>query len=272
MAATNVQFLSDESKSQEKVYVPRAIGNGSPIGDPFTENAEIFPAGSEYTNLSSYVKYIKGADMEWHATTGAAGAGYAATSSTTSTIGTGSKSFTTQAGLAYEVGQRVRVSFNTTNYEEGVVTSYSGTTLVFTSDLTVGSGSHSSWTIGLAGNPGVTNFPIVLLPGQSFIVPAAMQIVSVKEQHDTAASIATKLMVRKCTGTTAPAAGTALLTDNTNTGLDVNGLAANTVTAGTLTGTTANLQFADGDRIAVTLSSAGTNLAGCTVTVYVTYL
>src|SRR5207253_458326 len=62
---------------------------------------------------------------------GATGSGYFATSASSVTIGTGSKSFTTQSGLAYSVGARARVS-NTgtpTNYMEGIVTTYSGTTL-----------------------------------------------------------------------------------------------------------------------------------------------
>lgn len=65
--------------------------------------------------------------------TGATGPGYAATSTTSIAIASsGSKAFTTQSGLAYSAGARVRVSdaaAPSTNYMEGVVTSYSGTTL-----------------------------------------------------------------------------------------------------------------------------------------------
>lgn len=91
---------------------------------------------------------------------GNTGPGYAATSTSSVAIASsGSKTFTTQAGLAYAAGIRVRVadtSAPSTNYMEGVVTSYSGTTLIFTADLSAGSGTISSWTINAAGDKGTT--------------------------------------------------------------------------------------------------------------------
>lgn len=87
--------------------------------------------------------------------TGATGAGYGGTSTTSLTIGTGSKAFTTQAGLAYTNGARVRASSaaNTSNWMEGVAT-YSGTTLTMTSDKTNGSGTLADWNLNLVGQPG----------------------------------------------------------------------------------------------------------------------
>ncbi len=87
---------------------------------------------------------------------GAAGAGYGGTSTTSRTITTGSASFTTQAGLAYVAGQRVRVANSVTNYVEGLVTSYTGTTLTVLVDAIAGAGTFASWNIGVAGNPGAT--------------------------------------------------------------------------------------------------------------------
>ena len=60
-----------------------------------------------------------------------AGEGYGGTSTTSLAIGTGSKAFTTQSGLAYQVGNYVRASSAASgvNYMEGNVTAYSGTTL-----------------------------------------------------------------------------------------------------------------------------------------------
>ena len=91
-------------------------------------------------------------------TTGAAGAGYYATSTTSLAIGTGSKAFTTQSGLAYSVGARVRASSaaDTSNYMEGLVTSYSGTTLTVNVTRTSGSGTLADWNINLAGDVGAT--------------------------------------------------------------------------------------------------------------------
>jgi hypothetical protein len=90
--------------------------------------------------------------------TGDTGPGYAATSSSSQTIGnSGTKTFTTQAGLAYSAGARVRASdasSPSTNWMEGVVSSYSGTTLAFTADKSAGSGTLTDWKINLAGEPG----------------------------------------------------------------------------------------------------------------------
>lgn len=91
--------------------------------------------------------------------TGATGPSYQATSTTSLTIGTGSKSFTTQASRGYTVGQRLRASSSasTSNYMEGVVTSYSSTTLVLNVDRTGGSGTIASWNINITGDAGPAN-------------------------------------------------------------------------------------------------------------------
>lgn len=89
--------------------------------------------------------------------TGAAGPGYAATSTTSVTVGTGSQTFTTQSGLAYSVGARVRAtSTGTGAYVEGLVTSYSGTSLVINVDTVSGSGAHTDWNLNVSGNVGQT--------------------------------------------------------------------------------------------------------------------
>jgi hypothetical protein len=89
-------------------------------------------------------------------TNGTNGAGYGGTSTTSLSVGTGSKSFTTQAGLAYVPGSRARAASNAapaTNWMEGVVSSYSGTTLVLAVDLIGGSGTHADWNLSIAGQP-----------------------------------------------------------------------------------------------------------------------
>lgn len=87
---------------------------------------------------------------------GNTGAGYTATSISSNALGTGSKTFTTQTNLAYTSGARVRLSHSSTEFMEGVVSSYSGTTLIFTSDYVIGTGTFTSWNINLAGDPGST--------------------------------------------------------------------------------------------------------------------
>jgi hypothetical protein len=94
--------------------------------------------------------------------TGPTGIGYAGLTSSTSTlIGTGSRTFTTNladTATAITVGNRVRIAYTITptNYVEGIITAFSGTTLVMTSDATGGSGTYTSWNITVTGNVGAT--------------------------------------------------------------------------------------------------------------------
>lgn len=80
--------------------------------------------------------------------------GYTATSTTSLAIATGSKTFTTQSGLPYVAGDRVRATytFDPSQFMEGAVTSYSGTTLVVNVDTIGTTGTIASWDINLAGS------------------------------------------------------------------------------------------------------------------------
>lgn len=88
---------------------------------------------------------------------GVVGPGYGGTSTTSLAVATGTKIFTTQAGLGYVVGQRARASSaaNSANFMEGRVASYVGTSLTLTVDIIGGSGTFADWAIGLAGERGV---------------------------------------------------------------------------------------------------------------------
>lgn len=77
------------------------------------------------------------------------------TSSTSTTIGTGSKSFTmVQANLAFGIGNHVRIA-NTSNptsyYMSGIITAYNKTTKVLTVNVLTktGTATLSAWTIAL---------------------------------------------------------------------------------------------------------------------------
>lgn len=87
--------------------------------------------------------------------TGPTGAGYGGTSTTSLLIAVASKVFTTQAGLAYTNGARVRASSaaNTANWMEGLAT-YSGTTLTIAVDKISGSGTLADWNLNVVGQPG----------------------------------------------------------------------------------------------------------------------
>lgn len=80
-------------------------------------------------------------------------------STTSLTIGTGSKTLTTQSGLGYRIGVTIYVSDPDGNQMWGPVTAYSGTTLTFDSIGVQGSGSGTSWTIGPALVSGVRANP-----------------------------------------------------------------------------------------------------------------
>ncbi|WP_224741635.1 pyocin knob domain-containing protein [Bradyrhizobium sp. 2S1] len=86
---------------------------------------------------------------------GIQGAGYGGTSTTSLTIGAGAQAFTTQAGLAYQNGARVRATStaNPSNWMEGLA-SYAGTILTITVDKTNGAGTIASWNFNIVGQPG----------------------------------------------------------------------------------------------------------------------
>ncbi|MCS3895581.1 hypothetical protein M2171_004714 [Bradyrhizobium japonicum USDA 38] len=119
--------------------------------------------GSSYMCLTSHTSGTFATDLaagKWglvsqKGTDGTSAPTYGGTSTTSLAIGAGSKVFTTQAGLAYQNGARVRASSaaNTANWMEGLVT-YSGTTLTMTSDKTGGSGTLADWNFNVVGQPG----------------------------------------------------------------------------------------------------------------------
>jgi hypothetical protein len=85
--------------------------------------------------------------------------GYVLTSDTSIAIGTGSKVFTTQAGLPILPGARMRAASRAnpdTHWLDGIVTAYSGTSLtilVVTGEF-AGSGSRADWNLNLSGARG----------------------------------------------------------------------------------------------------------------------
>lgn len=90
-------------------------------------------------------------------TNAAASAAKMSGSSTTSTlIATGSKSFTTQSGKFFDVGNWLLIASDAdeTNYMHGQVTAYSGTSLTVNVTNIGGSGTFTDWVITLSGTQG----------------------------------------------------------------------------------------------------------------------
>lgn len=151
----------------------------------------------------------------------------------------------------------------TSNYSEYVATS--GTVYIADADALKVGGNIVPQTLDITYTPTTTGTSVV---SQAFFTATrAYQVTACSEVHTTAGTdgSAVNLLVEKDTGTTAPGSGTGLLTNNTNAGFNAKGT-ANTVQTGTLTATTASLQLAAGDRLAVKVSGTATALAGVNIT------
>src|SRR5215470_12994269 len=132
-SATAAYFANDIVSQDGSSYVARVDNTGQPV-----------------TNAAVWALLAAKGDT---GAQGPQGASYAATSTTSLTIGMGPQTFATQAGLAYSAGARARAS-NGVNYMEGLVTAYSGTSLTINITRTGGSGTFASWNINVAGDPG----------------------------------------------------------------------------------------------------------------------
>lgn len=79
------------------------------------------------------------------------------TSTTSNSIAIGSKTFgyATTPNIGWVVGSRLRAYNSAGNYMSGVVTAVSGTSVTILIDYIVGSGTYTSWNLGLAGDNGV---------------------------------------------------------------------------------------------------------------------
>jgi hypothetical protein len=87
---------------------------------------------------------------------GGTGADITRTSTTSNSIGTGSKTFnfTTSANLGWLVGTRLRAANSGSNYIEGEITAVDDSSVTISSDKSIGSGTFTSWNIALTGDSG----------------------------------------------------------------------------------------------------------------------
>lgn len=102
-----------------------------------------------------------------------------------------------------------------------------------------------------------------------FVAPRAFRVVSISEVHAVAAGGASVIQVVKDTTTAAPGTGTDLLTNNTNTGFDLNAT-ANTVQVGTLVATAGVTSLAAGDRLSVDYANTIQSTSGVVITACLT--
>ena len=100
------------------------------------------------------VNYVEGLPDAFEDFVTHAGDIYNDTSTTSNSIGTGSKTFTVSSGKPYQAGTPLRIAdaaAPATNFLDAVVTSYSGTTLVVEAVGYGGSGTKTSWTVNIGG-------------------------------------------------------------------------------------------------------------------------
>lgn len=100
-------------------------------------------------NTQGILDYIAGLAPQLNEWVGAYVQDTTSASTTSNTIGTGSKTFAVEAGKGYKVNMPVRASATTGNYMDGVVTAYSGTSLTINFTSSNGSGTFTGWQIFL---------------------------------------------------------------------------------------------------------------------------
>jgi hypothetical protein len=83
-----------------------------------------------------------------------------ATSTTSQTVGVGSKTWAVQSGKAFQAGQWVLVqeTSNSANQMLGQISSYSGGSLTVNVTATGGAGTYSDWTIVLTNSPAAAGY------------------------------------------------------------------------------------------------------------------
>ena len=139
-----------------QVTVPASLGGS---GNTYTDDTTLkyLDHGGHRTNWGPLLTdMVNLTQFSKDQATGAIGSANSnGTSSTSLTIGTGSKTFTTQSGKAWVVGQFVvaaDAAAPSTNWMVGQITAYSGTTLTIDVNQIGGSGTIANWSIGLTGS------------------------------------------------------------------------------------------------------------------------
>jgi hypothetical protein len=181
---------------------------------------------------------------------------YNLTSVSSVAIATGSQTFTTNVSnisTAFTVGTRVRVAYVTTpaNYMEGVITSFSGTTLVVNVDSIGGSGTYANWTISVAGIQGSNGVTSITGTANQVIASASTGAVTLSLPQSINSGATPTFTGTNFTGI--PNAGL------TNSAITINGTATSlggSISVGTVTGVTGTAPVVSSGGTAPTISMA----------------
>lgn len=122
-----------------------------------SDTQNIFDTKTE-AMLDSLVSFIDSAN----ASLVAIGLNHRSTSTSSVSMGAGSKTFTVDAGLGYMVGMYLNISYadDITKHMQGVVSSYNSTTgqlIVNVQEASANSGSYANWVISVAVRPSSNN-------------------------------------------------------------------------------------------------------------------
>jgi hypothetical protein len=152
-------LLEDVDVNSQRLY---NLPEPTDAQDAATKNYVDSIAAADLGDITAFVAQAEAAaDAAELAETNAeaAMASLEGTSTTSVTIGTGTKTFTTQADKYWTTGRFVLIQDEadlTTNWMYGQVTSYSSTTLEVDVLAVGGSGTINSWVISIAGGRGAT--------------------------------------------------------------------------------------------------------------------
>ena len=142
----NVDNTSDSSKPISTA-TQTALDLKAPLESPALTGTPTAPTAAAGTNTTQIATTAF--------TLANRGDRYLTTSTSSHSITTGSKTFTVQSGLSYTATQDVTIVYDgnpTGQHMHGVVTSYSGTTLVVNVESVEGSGGpFTAWTINVGG-------------------------------------------------------------------------------------------------------------------------
>lgn len=174
----------------------------------------------------------------WPAAISLKGSGPTATSTTSLAIGTGSKTFTTQANRSLLVGDRIRAksAANPTHWMEGYITSYSGTSLIVDMDLVGDSGTHTDWNISLTGEPGDVTVELTAL-ADAAAASASAAATSETNAETAATNAASSASAASTAATNAANSATAASTSASNASTSATNAAGSASSASSSAGT-----------------------------------